>query len=140
MAASQLNYVELSWTVFSCLTFQQNDLRSPDFSAAGFVQTPGAGQAVCYLGLLRGFRRVKDAVADQIVADFLGKYLAVVVEHAVTVPEGFDLESYKDDDLCYMTYSCFCESLWASRQGNATATSVDFIIWRMKIHEGQICE
>ena len=36
----------------------------------------GAAQAICYLGLLCGFRRVKDAVADQIVLDFLGKYLA----------------------------------------------------------------
>lgn len=57
----------------------------------------GAGQAICYLGLLRGFRRVKDAVADHIVSDFLGKYLAVVLEHAVTAPEGFDLESYKEE-------------------------------------------
>eukprot|EP00434_Breviolum_minutum_P031926 symbB.v1.2.028233.t1/scaffold2972.1/size66174/2 len=57
----------------------------------------GAGQAVCYLGLLRGFHRVKDAVLDPIVANFLHKYLAVVLEHALQVPEGFDLMSYKEE-------------------------------------------
>ena len=57
----------------------------------------GAGQAVCYLGLLRGFHRAKDAVLDPIVANFLHKYLAVVLEHALQVPEGFDLMSYKEE-------------------------------------------
>eukprot|EP00913_Durusdinium_trenchii_P012044 g11316.t1 len=59
----------------------------------------GAGQAICYLGLLRGFRHVKDAVADQIVLDFLAKYLAVVTEHAISTPEGIDPDSYKEEVL-----------------------------------------
>ena len=58
---------------------------------------PGAGQAICYLGLLRGFRRVKDAVADQIVSDFLGKYLAVTrLSHAVTICHHFYRKSHAE--------------------------------------------
>lgn len=36
----------------------------------------GAGQVVCYVGLLRGYRRLREAMADQVIATFLSKYLA----------------------------------------------------------------
>ncbi|CAJ1404681.1 unnamed protein product [Effrenium voratum] len=56
----------------------------------------GARQAIAYAGLLRGFRTLQEACANQVLADFLDKYLAVVMEHAVQPPPALDLASYKE--------------------------------------------
>ena len=68
--------------------------------AFGSVESASGGrQVVCYVGILRGFRRLKEASADANINNFLQKYLAVVMQHAISSPQGLDVNSYKEEVL-----------------------------------------
>ncbi|CAE7220153.1 MAN2 [Symbiodinium natans] len=68
----------------------------------------GARQLVAYAGVLLGYRRVNEAIAEPVVATFVQRYWAVVLAHGVTAStedgqvyqaEAFDRLSQSDEEL-----------------------------------------
>ncbi len=89
------------------------DATGPDWSAAGVIRTTdiagyeqaklrilnGAHSTLAYLGLLRGRKTTRDAMADPMLATFVRRLVCEDIVPGITPPGGLDLAAYSESVL-----------------------------------------